>query len=185
MGRQRDGLVSPRLGITRSDVLIGVAAACLVGALAYPALRGRAFRGLVGGVVMEVEALRSGATRSYTANGGWPASTEPGAMPAGMTGSFEGDTTLVREDYSLQWSVWEVVEETEIPSNVSVIPAETDARPDSVGPPTMTAVRQIGSVVVHSGRDDLLAELLIRYGAEISFVRDTTWTLVVPRPDGS
>ena len=174
----------PRLGITRSDVLIGVAAACLLAALVYPAVSGRAFRGLVGDAVVEIESLRSAATRSYTTSGAWPGATEPGAMPTGMAGSFGGDTTLVREDYTLQWSVWEVVEETEIPANVSVIPAETDARPDSVGPPTMTAVRQVGGIVLHSGRDELLAELLIRYGPEISFVRDTTWTLVVPRPDG-
>ncbi len=43
----------------------------------------------------------------------------------------------------------------------------------------MRVVRTGGAVVVHSSRELLLAELLRRYGEESSFVRDTTWTLLV------
>ena len=37
----------------------------------------------------------------------------------------------------------------------------------------------IGGIVLRSGQDELLAELLARYGAQASFVRDSTWTLIV------
>lgn len=183
MDRDRDRLVSRRLGLSFADVLIGVAAASLLLALLYPTFRAWRFRALVEGVVSEVEALRIAAVRTYARTGVWPDASGPGAMPPGVAGAFGGDTTLVREGYALHWSTWEVVEEAEVPANVAMIPADTDAPPDSVAPPTMTVVRSVGGIVVHTSRDALLAELLTRYGRAISFVRDTTWTLVVPRPD--
>jgi hypothetical protein len=43
----------------------------------------------------------------------------------------------------------------------------------------MAVTREVGSISVHSGDDDLLAELSRRYGSWDSFVRDSTWTLMV------
>ena len=65
--------------------------------------------------------------------------------------------------------------------NVHIWP---DAPPDTVGPELMPVVRQIGGIILHSSDGALLAELLQRYGTEASFVRDTTWTLVLPERAG-
>jgi hypothetical protein len=175
--------VTRRLGLTRVDFVIGAGALALIVALLHPALRARGFRGLVENVVLEVEAMRSGAVRAYESTSAWPRAGGVGEVPPALTSSFGGDTALIRDGYALQWTSWEVVEEVEA-ATVPGPPPSGDAPPDSVGPPLVPVVRTMGGVVVHSSREALLAELLARYGPEISFVRDSTWTLRVPRPDG-
>lgn len=173
-----------RLGLTTPDVLMGVGALALVVALLYPLLRARGFQRMIEDVVMEVEAMRAGAVRSYELTGAWPPAGGVGDLPPALTSSFEGHGALLRDDYALQWTSWEVVEAVEAPRSAATLPSTADAPPDSVGPPLVRVVRSVGGVVVHSGREELLAELLARYGAALSFVRDTTWTLRVPRPAG-
>jgi hypothetical protein len=55
-----------------------------------------------------------------------------------------------------------------------------DAPPDDAPRTATPLVQLIGAVVVYSDDDRLLGELLARYGRNASFVRDTTWTLVLP-----
>jgi hypothetical protein len=43
----------------------------------------------------------------------------------------------------------------------------------------------VGAILVHTGTESLLADLLARYGTAVSYVRDTTWTLVVDDRIGS
>jgi len=160
------------------DVLVGIALVALIGTLAYPNLRSRAFRGLLDGAVTDVETMSTAARRTYAASGSWPPPTAAGALPTELAGAFPGDTALVRNGYSLQWRRWEVVEEVEGPP-LTVGPEDADLPPDSVGPRLISVARPIGGIVVHSGRSELLAELLSRYGATVSFVRDTTWTMIV------
>ena len=54
-----------------------------------------------------------------------------------------------------------------------------DAPPDSVAPELIPSVRPLGRLVLHTGDDALLGELLARYGTESSFVLDSTWNLVI------
>ena len=169
-------------GVTTGDFVIGLSLLTLLLALVYPTLRARDFRGSLAETVSEVEAVRAGARRFLQMNGSWPAPEAPGAIPPELAGLFPGDTGLAREKYTLQWGRWEVVDYVEAPPSNELRPV--DAPPDSVGPELMPVVREIGGIILHSSDGALLAELLQHYGTDASFVRDTTWTLVLPERAG-
>ena len=172
-------LRSYRLGVAISDVMIALAMLSLLAAFTYPTLRARSFRRLVDTTASEVETMQRAALGVFSQTGLWPTPGTPGEIPPELSGAFSSDSVLTRASYTLQWSRWEVVEQVEIPPSGALLPADADAPPDSVGPRLVDIVREVGGVVVHSGNDDLLAELLARYGSEESFVRDTMWTIVV------
>lgn len=156
---------------------MALSAISLLLALAYPTLNARTFRGLVQDAVAQIETTRVGAVNARTELGVWPASGAPGEIPAELRAAFPADSTLAREGYTLQWSRWEIVEKVEAPRSDDAPPV--DAAPASAAPQLVDAVRDVGAITLHSGNDALLAELLGHYGAEHSFVHDTTWTLVV------
>lgn len=175
------------------DALIGLSLLSMVFAALLPTYRARAFDRLVEDVTRDVEALRAAATVQREANGRWPPTSERGRIPLGVSGAFSGDTTLSRDDYALQWRLWDrveyvpapprpattiVVDEDEEPVDPTQA-ASGDLPPDSVGPQRMPVVRNMAGVVVHSANESLLAELLERYGTDVSFARDSSWTLIV------
>ncbi len=166
---------------SRGDAVIGLAGLTLLAALLYPTFTATRFRGLVADTVDEIETLRSGAQGIFSRSGSWPPAEAVGGIPLGLAGAFPGDSTLTRQDYTLQWSLLDIVEQVEAPRSAEELVA--DAPPDSVGPTFVSSVRGVGRIVVHSGRSELLAELLHHFGAAVSFVRDTTWTLVVTEPE--
>ena len=127
--------------------------------------------------------LRERAEGYLQANGSWPAPETPGTIPLELTHLFPVETDLARDRYTLQWSRWEVVDSVEVPPSVEEAPV--DAPPDTVSPTMMPVVRRVGGIVLHSGDPALLAELLLHYGTDASFVRDTIWTLVLPARGGS
>lgn len=169
-----------RAGFTTGDFVVALGLAAIVFALAYPALRARAFRVTVDDAVGTLETVRSGALRHRMARGAWPTAGEVGEIPIELVGEFPGNTTLMRDSYSLQWTVWETVSYTD--SAVAFELAPDDAAPDEAVTERIPVFRRLGGVVVYSSDDALKAELLSRYGREVSFVRDSTWTLVVPEP---
>ena len=175
-------LRSDTTGVTTGDFVIGLALFALLLALVYPTLRARSFRGSLAETVTEVEAFRAGAQRSLQTTGSWPAPEVLGAIPPELSGVFPGETGLAREKYTLQWGRWEVVDYVEAPPSSALPPA--DAPPDTVGPEMIPVVREVGGIILHSSDGSLLAELLERYGKAASFVRDTTWTLVLPERAG-
>lgn len=172
--------VSDRSGLTTGSVTFGIAVLTLVLALAYPTLRARSFGLRVAEAGADIEALRRGAEGHLRESGTWPSSGPPGAIPIELIGAFPGDVDLGRETYTIQWVRFEVVDHVEVPPEPNPEPNPLDLGADSI-PPTIVAMpRRIGGIVVHTGDDALLAELLDQYGSEASFVRDTTWTLVLP-----
>lgn len=173
-----------RRGVTTADALIGLAAVILILAFSAPMLRARSFQKLLGAATADVETLRTSALGSFSTSGVWPAAGGSGVIPAEVAAAFPGDSAFVRDEYSLQWSVLEVVERVEAAAGSIVIPEDADAAPDSVGPDMISVVRLVGEIVLSSGNDALLAELLANYGTEVSFVRDSSWTLVVD-PDAA
>lgn len=177
--------------IGTGDAMIGLAILALVAAALLPSYRARAFDGLVEAAVADVDALRQATTRTRASSGAWPPTVPPGIVPDGAAGIFPGDSALARTDYTLEWRLWERVEEAPAPARAptppvldddeappTAIPVAADAPPDSAATEMVEIVRTEGSVVVHSSRRPLLAELLRYYGSDVSFVRDTTWTLV-------
>jgi len=173
------------------DALIGLALVTLVLAALLPVYRARAFETMVDDATTDVDTLRGAMVRAREAGSGWPATTPPGRVPSGAFSAFGGDTTMVRDEYVLQWRLWDRIERVPAPprppSPEAIDPDEApppepaagDAPPDTVGPELMEVVRTQGAVVVHSAHERLLAQLLRRYGEDVSFVRDTTWTLVI------
>jgi hypothetical protein len=172
-----------RVELTSSDLLVALAILSLLSAFLYPTLRSRAFINHVDRTANEVETLRSAALGVLSQTGAWPTAGEPGGIPIEVSGAFPSDSLLAGDEYTLQWTRWEVVDQVEAPSSITQLPADADAPPDTVGPIFVPVVRTVGGIVVHSGEDELLAELLTRYGRTVSFVRDTTWTLVVTDGD--
>lgn len=178
--------------IGTGDAVIGLAILALVAAALLPSYRARAFDRLVESAVADVDALRQAASRTRASSNAWPPAMPPGVVPVGASGVFPGDSALARDGYTLEWLLWERVEETLAPARPpalpvldddeapqSMIPDAADAPPDSAAVEVVEVVRTGGAVVVHSGHPLLLAELLRHYGHDVSFVRDTTWTLLI------
>lgn len=163
-----------------ADVLLGMGLVCFLGALAFPWFSARAFTTTLDGALNDVEALRSVVTGIYDRTGAWPPPAGPGEIPEGTRGAFPQDTSLIRDGYSLQWLLLESTVRVPAPLSSIFIPDDADEAPDSVAPPTTFEVRSLGRIVLHSADDALLAELLDRHGRDQSFVRDSTWTLVLP-----
>lgn len=177
--------ITDRRGVTTGDVLIGVAVLSLVLALAYPTLRARSFNAGLVDTVTDVEVLRSSAEAYLSDNRIWPASAQPGAIPGELRGSFPGRSNLIGEAYTLQWARFDVVEYVEVPAEASPEPIPGDASPEPIPPTYAPVARQIGGIVLRTPDEALLGELLERYGTTDSFVRDSTWTLVLPTRAGS
>jgi len=165
--------------ITAGDLLVASAFAAVVLATALPALRHRSFAAELARAEEAVEALRAGAERRLTGEGSWPASAEPGVIPPDLADGFLRDTQLTGNGWSIQWTRWEVVDSVPAPPP-PVDELSGDAPPRDTGPALEGAVRTIGAITVHAAEGRLLGELLARAGRERSFVRDTTWTLVLP-----
>lgn len=175
------------------DALVGLSLLALVLAALVPTFRARAFDRLVEAAAADVDALRVAAEGQRRVRGSWPPAAPSGVIPSGVSVAFQGDTTMAREEYALEWRLWDRVEQVEAPpgppevvvvdeDEVPMSPAAVrpgDLPPDSVGPEMMPIVTRVAGVVVHSANEALLAELLARYGPDASFVVDSTWTLVL------
>lgn len=179
-----------RLGT--GDAMIGLAVIALVLAALLPTYRARAFDGLVASAVGDVDALRQATVQSRSATGSWPAAASPGLVPEGARAAFPGDSGLARDAYTLEWRLWERVEGVPAPPRPPSPPVldddeqppagglvAADAPPDSAAFEVVEVVRTEGAIVVHSSRTPLLTALLRHFGGDVSFVRDTTWMLVV------
>lgn len=170
---------SRRAGVATADIVMGVALVALLLAAVAPTLRARSHDALVERAERDVETLRVASEQYFASNSAWPTPGEPGAIPAEVASAFPGRATLAENEYSLQWRVLEMLEEQDAAPGFNPTPADADAAPDSVGAERVRVPVEIGSVLLRSSDDELLAALLARYGAEASFVRDSTWTLVV------
>lgn len=171
-----------RSGVSFADILLGMGVACVLIALAYPTFRAHGYASTVERAVNDVDALAIATRGIYERTGEWPPAGRPGEIPEGTRGAFPQDSTLTRDGYSLQWLLLESA--VRVPTALSTVisPDETGDLPESVDLPTEIEVRILGRVVLNSADDALLAEMLARYGADRSFVRDSTWTLVLPSP---
>lgn len=165
-----------RAGATTGDVLIIMAVLSLGASILYPITRQKAFEERVEAAVADVESLRSEALGLRDSEGAWPESAPTGQLPAG---SDAPGLNLVRESYALQWSRWVSVELPQ-PDTSEMPPPDDEDNPPPAVPLPRPLVSTSGGITVHTAEVELLAELLNRYGASISFVRDTTWTLVLP-----
>ena len=167
-------------------MLVFLSLLTLAFATAFPRLQERAFAQQLDGAVSAIEALRVAASNFEEQGLDWPAPSPPGVTPPELVSTFPAQYDLAADDYSLEWNRWETVDrqgrsEPGFPAPARSVPAPQDSPPGSVPSLLTTRFRKIGSVTVYSGDPALLAGLLRHYGTSRSFVRDTTWTLVIPR----
>ena len=180
--------------LTLPDVAVVVSGLLLVLAALTPLLGARAFRALADEATTEVEALRAAALDVRSTTGRWPASSPPGEVPPSLSLPYSGRGGIAFDDFTLEWRSLDVIEYVPAPPQpaftlpegdeepgATVPPSGTigDLPPDSVGPAMVPAPRRIGAIVVHTGTESLLAELLSRFGTSVSYVRDTTLTIVI------
>ena len=168
-----------RGGAAFVNVVMIFAGLALVLAAATPTLRARSFRALVDQASSDVETLRAASEQYFASARAWPTAGDPGAIPVEVANAFPGRSSLTHDEYSIQWSVLEMLEEREADPGSNPTPADADTAPDSVRPARVSEPVGIGGITLRSGQDELLAELLARYGPQDSFVRDSTWTLIV------
>jgi hypothetical protein len=165
--------------LTVGNLLVLVALVSVVGALLRPVMQRRAYQGLQADLLNRVEILRTSATLAALRDGGWPARTEPGRAPVELSSVIEDDL-MTGDAFTLQWHRWEVTEPVEdrqdtAAQNLDELPAEAET------PRIVLRPWSVGGIVVRTVRPELLAALLSAYGPSVSFVRDSTWTLVVDR----
>lgn len=169
-------------GLAPADLVILLALVSLMAALAYPMLRRSAFDSRVERAVSDVELLRRSAIAHRDRRGTWAPAAEPRHRPPELEGEAL-DSVFRRPDYGIEWRRWEVVELEEIaPPPEGPGPEEPGEAPLPIRVPV---VRLVGGITVHTADEALLAELAARYGDTISFVYDTTWTLVLPQRTGA
>lgn len=168
--------------LTRADVAIGVALLLLLLAVLRPMLTARGYQSTVMQATEEVDVLRAAALDRRSTSGSWPETAD-----------------FVFDDFTLEWTRLDVIEFVEAPPasftaieddeepDTSVPPSGAigDLPPDSVGPEMAPSVREVGAIVLRTGNESLLADLLERYGSTVSYVRDSTWTLIVDDRSGS
>lgn len=127
----------------------------------------------------DVETLRVAYGRHFASARAWVTAAGPGAIPAEVANAFPERSSLTRDEYSIQWSVLEMLEEREVDSGSTPTAADADAASDSVELARASLAIGIGGMTLRSGQDDLLAELLAPCGPQASFVHDSKWTLIV------
>ena len=164
------------------DIVVFLSFLTLGFALLYPRLQERAFDQQLDGAVSAIETLRAAASGFLNQNRDWPAPSPAGVAPPELVSAFPAEYRLAVEGYALEWNRWEIVDRPEVvlpPEPVAL--SQEDSPDDSVPTRSTTLFRTVGGLTVYSGDSALLAGLLEHYGTRLSFVRDTTWTLVIPR----
>lgn len=168
-----------RGGSSTGDVLLVLAVACLGLALAYPAVaRARMLR-RVADVAANVDSLRAAADRYHRLRGAWPGRADAGVLPAELVGLAYGGLRMEAPGYRLAWEVWEIPAE---PAAAQPPPDTLDGplppRPDTLRR-TLPPTDSLAAVTVRTGDTRVLGLLLDRYGERRSFVRDSSWTLIL------
>jgi hypothetical protein len=164
---------------------VGLAGFVLLWALAAPTVRARSFQSLVTAALNDVGALRDASLETLRTAGSWPTPEGPGISPPEIAGIVSLDASPPDGEFVLEWRVLNTVTQAEVPLARSPTAIEGDAVPDSLAFELIRAVRTSGAIVVHSSNDELLAALQSQHGDSVSFIRDTTWTLMVRPPEGS
>jgi hypothetical protein len=175
---------SGRDGVSTGDVLLALATLCLVAALAYPRLERMRAVARAGAIAAGVDSLGTAAQRYRARTGTWPRHAPPGLLPEELSATEPVAPTMATAGYRLEWNVWErparSVSARTLPDS---IPPATSPQQDTV-PPSAPPVDTLAGITVHDSDPRLLGLLLERYGDAHSFVRDSSWTLVLQAPGG-
>ena len=184
---------SSRRRVTSGDVLLALAGVALVAAVAYPRTERALLWRTVAAAQADVETVRAAAAAYRAEAGGLPGPAEAGRVPAELEGRLPSGFSFLAGRYTLEWGRWETVRPAEQaqqaeqpameepPGGVQPAPPP----PDDPAQEVQVPVETLGTVTVHAQDERVLAALLERFGASRSFVREGSWTLVLPAVGGS
>ncbi len=159
-------------GPTLSDALLVVASLALVVSLAGPYVRWTRFERRVGRVVLSIDSVRTSALRYRSRNGSWPEGTPTGEIPPELAAELSSGITSPNDGARLIWRRWSVVKPRSDEPAVATGAADTAVS-------TVPALDSLASIGIRTTDESLLAALLLHYGPAASFVRDSTWTLII------
>lgn len=166
--------------LTPGTALLVLACVAVVLAVASPWLRREAFTEHVDQTVSVIDSVRSAAERYREREGRWPGDSPAGMTPTELSDLLPDDVSFVAPTYRLDWNRWTTVTKIDVSQSLPGSDAEPEAAPtpDSpTGPAYSFGV--LAGITVHSADEGLLAALLDRYGRTASFVRDSSWTVVL------
>ncbi len=165
-------------GIRRYLSLI-VAIGLLIAAAVRPVQKAADYEARRSRASAQVEALRRAAMQRRVDNGVWPTPSSAGEIPPEVLGAFPGDSVMAGEGYTLEWDLIGLVASSEAPPAVE-LPPQAIGVVDSLPPIVVEVVDRSGVIHVRSDDPRILAALLDEYRGAGAFVRDSTWSLVVP-----
>jgi hypothetical protein len=174
-----------RRGATFGDVLLSLSGAALFFALAWPWISNAILRSEADRVADEVASLRDAALQYRGVKGTWPPDGDPGAVPAELAPFVPTDLELVHPGHTLEWDAWETVTYPAPPTDADLGPQtslDDPPRTDTLRTPP-PVFGTVAGITVHTRDGRLLGLLQDRYGSERSFVRDSSWTLMLTPPD--
>lgn len=162
-----------------------LAVLALLAALTWPLVRRASFQSRLDTTATVVERARDAILAYREELGHWPPGAEPGRIPEGLAPFLPPETAFQTRGHVLQVHRWEAVAPPLPRPTVGVDPpagpgTATPPPPDSLTTPPPRTV-PLSGLTVHTSERSLLAGLVHRFGPADSFVRDSTWTLVIPR----
>lgn len=177
------GTPDSRDGFTVAGVVLVLSMACFVAALVWPVVVRGDFEDRVEEVSGAVVAAREAMRAHREAEGRWPAPTDPGQVTVELDRYLPPGSELEGEGWRLRVRGWQTLEPPAArpPVAVPVDPATPPGEPPTEAEPPSASVVPLAGLSVHSPEPALLAALLAEFGTARSFVRDTVWTLVLPR----
>ena len=195
-----------RGGFAPGDAVLLLAAAAVAAALLWPRWERHAFQERVEETTRAVDAAREALVTVHRAGGLWPPEAAPGRVPPELDrATVGGDGAFRAGGATLQVRRWTLPAppgsgtgdaddaigpgappgagsgedgETDLPAGEAEPAGTAYQEPDEAVASAPRAV-QLAGITVHAGEPALLAALLRAYGRERSFVRDTTWTLIL------
>ena len=177
-----------RAGMAVSDALVFLSLLSLIFAIVYPRARRVAYEQRVDAAVHNIETLSAAVRSHLEEEGSWPAEAPSGMIPAELVGDLPDGFSFEWEHYTVDWNLWEtvrapdVVPEEEMPDEDEYLDRDEmppeELEPEAAPPPVLT-VHPLAGITIYSDEQALLAMLLERYGADLSFVRDGSWTLIL------
>lgn len=176
--------MSARAGRHRPEtgnVLLVLSAIALGLALAGPWIQDASLRRRAEAVVSDVEAIRAAALRHRAAGATWPSDAEPGVLPAELLPFVPEGVRMIRPARVLDWDRWETVRPSVARVTAEGAPPPTGPAPADGG--TAGPYGEIAGITVHTTDTRILGRLLDRYGTGRTFVRDSSWTLVLIEED--
>lgn len=170
-------------GVTSGDILLALAVLALVGSLAYPRLERARLGDRVGTTAAQVRTLRDGALRFRAERGEWPAASDALRPDAELAGYLPPGFGYGGGACALGWERWETVQAPADPVPIPEIAEPTPGREPPI-PDTTALVEPVlaalGGISARCGDARILQALQDSFGVALSFIRDSSWTLVVP-----